>query len=54
MITDISQGFFSDILFSHYIWRSDDENTYHIPNPVCIPKYTKVKVLSTQDKHHIS
>ena len=26
----------------------------HIPNPKCIPKYTKVKVLSTQDKYCIS
>ena len=31
-----------------------DEYINRIPNPEHIPKYTKVKVLSTQDKHYIS
>ncbi len=31
-----------------------DEYANRIPNPHCIPKYTKVKVLSTQDKHLVS
>ena len=31
-----------------------DEYAYCIPNPICKPKYTKVKVPSTQDKQHVS
>ena len=31
-----------------------DEYAYRIPNPVCRPYYTKVKVPSTQDKYHNS
>ncbi len=31
-----------------------DEYVYRIPNPNHTHKYTKVKVPSTQDKHHIS
>ncbi len=33
---------------------NDDEYTNPIPHPIHIPKYTKVKVPSTQDKQHIS
>ncbi len=32
----------------------NDEYTNGIPHTVCKPKYTKVKVPSTQDKQHIS
>ena len=35
-------------------WIRNDEYANCIPNPECIPKYTKVKVLHTQDKHRIS
>ena len=31
-----------------------DEYANHIPNPKRIPKYTKVKVPNTQNKHLIS
>ena len=31
-----------------------DEYAYCIPHLVCNPKYTKVKVSSTQDKHNVS
>ncbi len=31
-----------------------DEYAYCIPHPIRKPKYTKVKVPNTQDKHHIS
>ncbi len=31
-----------------------DECAYHKLHPVRKPKYTMVKVLSTQDKHHLS
>ena len=31
-----------------------DEYANRIPNPKHIPKYTKVKVLHTQDKHCLS
>ncbi len=33
---------------------SNDEYTYRIPNPKHTPKYTKAKVLQTQDKQRIS
>ncbi len=36
-------------LFSGSHHRTTDEYTNRIPNPEGIPKYTKVKVLSTQD-----
>ena len=31
-----------------------DEYANHIPNPECMPKYTKVNILHTQDKQPIS
>ncbi len=35
-------------------WVSNDEYTNRIPNPKNTPRYTKVKVLYTQDKQCIS
>ena len=35
-------------------WLRKNEYAYRIPNPEHTPKYTKVKVLCTQDKHCVS
>ena len=35
-------------------WLFSDEYAYRIPNPEHAPKYTKAKVMRTQDKQHTS
>ena len=36
------------------VFKASDKYANRIPNPEPIPKYTKVKVLHTQDKHLVS
>ncbi len=37
-----------------HISEPHDQYAYRVPNPKHMPKYTKAKVLCTQDKQHIS
>ena len=48
--TDILQHWETCGCAGWYLTDSD-EYVYCIPNPECMPKYTKAKVLHTQDKH---
>ena len=42
------------VFFLFFSAQANDEYAKRIQHPVRKPKYTKVKVPSTQDKHHVS